>query len=466
MISLIKRTKCVTTLGPSSSTEEAIQKLVENGSTCVRINFSHGNHEEHGKRVVVARNVSAKLNIPIAIMLDTRGPEVRTHTFTNGSANIAKDSEITIIDNQEIVGSNKKFSINYSQLSQDVKVGTIILVDDGKLQLEVLKINGHEIFVKALNTHTIKDRRALNIPNVVLSLPFISEKDRQDLVFGCQQKVDFVAASFVGSATDVKAIRKILDENDGKHIKIISKIESQVGVNNFDKILEASDAIMVARGDLGVEIPFEKVPFYEHQWIKKCQKVNKPIIVATQMLDSMIENPHPTRAEVTDVFVAVQWGTSVTMLSGESANGNYPDLSIATMSTIIKESESHYNWEEHQEFVKTEDKVVKQIIEFVNKENPKYLFINDNEQVIKTISNLHLPIITIPLVNEEIIYRGYALNYGVYPCLVKNGDNKTIFDNHQELQTLVNQTYKLKTKDKVLVINTNGSTKPALFTIK
>jgi len=265
LLSILKRTKCITTLGPSSSTLASIQALVENGATCMRLNFSHGNQAEHQARIQAVRAVSQKLKLPIAIMLDTRGPEVRTHTFKNGSAEIKKDTKIMIIDDEEIIGTSEKFSVNYHNLAKDLKINDLLLVDDGKLTLKVLDLKSHQITCQAINTHTIKDRRAINIPNVKLSLPFISEKDKADLIFGCQQQVDYVAASFVTSAQELKDMRKLLDENNGHHIQIIAKIESQLAVNNFAEILQAADAIMIARGDLGVEIPFEKVPFHQLQ---------------------------------------------------------------------------------------------------------------------------------------------------------------------------------------------------------
>lgn len=448
MFSILKRTKSVTTLGPASNSQEQIQDLLENGSNCVRLNFSHGDHQEHLQRIVATREISKKLNTPIAIMLDTKGPEIRTHCFTGGSAQIDKNSVISIFDHKEILGNSESFSVNYSLLSKDVKAGDKLLIDDGKLQLKILEVKENELKVQALNTHTIKDRRAVNIPNVNLSLPFISEKDKQDLIFGCQQNVDFVAASFPSCKKDIEEIREILNSNNGSHIKIISKIESQLAVKNFDEILQVSDGIMVARGDLGVEIPFEEVPFYEHQWIKKCQKANKPVIVATQMLDSMTSNPHPTRAEVTDVYAAVQWGASSTMLSGESANGNYPKLAIATMAKIIQEAEKHYDYKQHQNFVKT-DSLINSIIKTVEEQKVSYV-VSNNCEITKVISNLHLPVISLPVLKTEREFRSLALNYGVYPLL----DNQKGI-NEESINNLLVNSYNVKKAAKVLLVNGN-----------
>lgn len=464
MIPITKITKCVTTLGPASNTFEVIKQLVENGSNCARINFSHGTHEEHLARIVAIRGVATKLNVPIAIMLDTRGPEVRTHTFKGGSAQIKKNDIITVIDNEEIIGSSSKFSVNYSNLSKDMKVNDNLLVDDGKLTLKVIDIKAHVIICQALNTHIIKDRRAINIPNVKLSLPFISDKDKADLIFGCQQQVDFVATSFVCSKEDILAIRKVLDDNGGKHIQIIAKIESQLAVNNFDEILKVSDSIMVARGDLGVEIPFQKVPFLEHEWIQKCRSANKTVIVATQMLDSMIDNPHPTRAEVTDVWVAMNWGTTCTMLSGESANGNYPVLAIATMSKIIVDAESHQSISMvASELLKSKENLVAKTIKIIIDEKPQFLITNSQDsKFLITIANAHLPVYIIPITNNVIDYNKFALNSGIYAYFDQK--NVTIdLNNTLQIQNAISSTYIIPAKDKILVIDINNSTKPFSF---
>lgn len=462
MISITKRTKCITTLGPASSSVDIIKQLVENGSICGRLNFSHGDHDEHLARILAMRTVSKQLNIPIAIMLDTKGPEVRTHTFKKGSTEIKKNEIITIIDNEEIIGTAEKFSINYPNLAKDIKINDNLLVDDGKLTLKVIAVKAHTIVCQALNTHTIKDRRAINIPNVKLSLPFISEKDRADLIFGCQQKVDYVAASFVCSAADVKAIRKVLDDNNGKHIQIIAKIESQLAVNNFDEILSEVDAIMVARGDLGVEIPFQKVPFLEREWIKKCHSVNKPIIVATQMLDSMINNPHPTRAEVTDVWVAMNWGATCTMLSGESANGNYPVLAIATMSKILVDAESHQKQSKLAiDLLSLKDQLLAKTIKIIIEENPQYLITNSQDNYyLTTIANAHLPVYIIPIVNNVIDYHKFAINSGIYAFLAKEGVAAIDLSNTSQLVKTISDTYIIPSKAKVLVININNRIKP------
>lgn len=461
MISIIKRTKCVTTLGPASNSVDIIKQLVENGSVCGRLNFSHGSHDEHLARILMIREVSKQLNIPVAIMLDTKGPEVRTHTFQKGSVEIKKNQMVTIIDNEEIIGSAERFSVNYPNLAKDIKVDNNLLVDDGKLTLKVTAIKAHTIICQALNTHTIKDRRAINMPNVKLSLPFISEKDKADLIFGCQQKVDYVAASFVCSAADVKAIRKVLDDNGGKHIQIIAKIESQLAVNNFDEILKETDAIMVARGDLGVEIPFQKVPFLEYEWIKKCRTVNKPVIVATQMLDSMIDNPHPTRAEVTDVWVAMNWGATCTMLSGESANGNYPVLAIATMSKILVDAESHHSEDSiATELLHTKNQLVAKTINIIIKEKPQYLITNsEDSKYLLDIANAHLPVYIIPIVNNVIDYNKFALHAGIYAFL-NNETNKIVLNNNSQLVEAISSTYLIPSKAKVLVVDINNSTKP------
>ena len=335
----MRKTKIVCTLGPASENEEVLSKLIEAGLNVSRHNFSHGDHEEHGGRIALVKKLREKYNKQIAIMLDTKGPEIRTGKFEPNKVELTAGSDFTIFAGGDVVGDTTKCSVTYAGLSNDVKPGNTILIDDGLVGLEVKSVEGNAIKCVVKNTGLVGTHKGVNVPGVSIQLPALTEKDEADLIFGCQQEVDLVAASFIRKASDVEHIRKVLVENGGEHIQIFSKIENQEGLDNLDEILEVSDGIMVARGDLGVEIPTEEIPVVQKLMIKKCNEAGKPVITATQMLDSMIRNPRPTRAEVTDVANAIYDGTDAIMLSGETAAGKYPVEAVKTMATIAKRAE-------------------------------------------------------------------------------------------------------------------------------
>ena len=331
----IKMTKVVCTIGPKSESKEMLTKLVESGMNVMRLNFSHGDFEEHGARIKNIREVMKETGKYIAIMLDTKGPEIRTGKLVNGEDVLLKaGNKIVITTDYSFVGNADKISVSYPGITKDLKAGDTILLDDGLIGLTVDKIEGDEIFCTINNTGELGGTKGVNLPGVSVGLPALAEKDIADLKFGCEQGVDYIAASFIRKASDVAEVRKVLDENGGHNIKIMSKIESQEGIDNFDEILELSDAIMVARGDLGVEVPAEEVPFMQKMMIRKCNAAGKPVVTATQMLDSMIRNPRPTRAEAGDVANAILDGTDGVMLSGESAKGKYPAEAVKMMATI------------------------------------------------------------------------------------------------------------------------------------
>ena len=331
----IKMTKVVCTIGPKSESKEMLTKLVESGMNVMRLNFSHGDFEEHGARIKNIREVMKETGKYIAIMLDTKGPEIRTGKLVNGEDVLLKaGNKIVITTDYSFVGNADKISVSYPGITKDLKAGNTILLDDGLIGLTVDKIEGDEVFCTINNTGELGGTKGVNLPGVSVGLPALAEKDIADLKFGCEQGVDYIAASFIRKASDVAEVRKVLDENGGHNIKIMSKIESQEGIDNFDEILELSDAIMVARGDLGVEVPAEEVPFMQKMMIRKCNAAGKPVVTATQMLDSMIRNPRPTRAEAGDVANAILDGTDGVMLSGESAKGKYPAEAVKMMATI------------------------------------------------------------------------------------------------------------------------------------
>ncbi|SDL10228.1 pyruvate kinase [Natronincola ferrireducens] len=340
----MKKTKIVCTLGPASENPEIFQELVENGLNVARLNFSHGNHEEHGKRIETIKKIRTAINVPVAILLDTKGPEIRTGKFKDPEVYLEEGQTFTITT-REVLGDNTICSVSYEGLAKDIKVGDTILIDDGLIGLRVRRIfNDTDIECVVENAGVVKNHKGVNVPGVKINLPAITEKDEADIKFGIHQDIDFIAASFVRKAEDVLAIRKILEDNRAEHIQIISKIENQEGVDNLDEIIEVSDGIMVARGDLGVEIPTEEIPLVQKMMIKKCNKVGKPVITATQMLDSMMRNPRPTRAEVTDVANAILDGTDAIMLSGETAAGKYPVEAVKTMTNIARRTEASIDY--------------------------------------------------------------------------------------------------------------------------
>lgn len=331
---MIKKTKIVCTIGPASESEEMLEKLMLAGMNVCRLNFSHGSHDEHQQRIDRIKTVREKLGLPIAIMLDTKGPEIRLGNFKDGVINLSTGDNFTLTS-RDILGDESIVSMTYKGLPYDVNPGDRILIDDGLVEMQVIKIiDDTDILCEVLNNGELKNHKGVNVPNIKISLPAVTEKDKSDILFGIQNDVDYIAASFIRKSEDVNEIRKILEDNDGEFIDIISKIENQEGIDNMDDILKVSDGIMVARGDLGVEVPTEEMPIIQKELIEKCYLAGKPVITATQMLDSMIRNPRPTRAEVTDVANAIIDGTSAIMLSGETAAGKYPLEAVQTMNKI------------------------------------------------------------------------------------------------------------------------------------
>lgn len=341
----MRKTKIVCTIGPASESLENTKKLIQAGMNVARLNFSHGDYEEHGNRIKAIRQASQELGKTVAILLDTKGPEIRLGKLKEEPIELVQGEDITLTT-EEILGDIKRIPITYKELPNDVRVGSTILIDDGLIGLTVTGIEGTEIHCRIVNSGQIKSKKGVNVPGVAISMPGITEKDASDIRFGIEQNVDFIAASFVRRASDVLEIRELLERHGGQHIQIISKIENQQGVDNLDEILEVSDGLMVARGDLGVEIPAEEVPLVQKQMIEKCNRVGKPVITATQMLDSMQRNPRPTRAEASDVANAIFDGTDAIMLSGETAAGKYPMESVQTMAAIAVRAESALHYRE------------------------------------------------------------------------------------------------------------------------
>lgn len=339
----MRKTKIICTMGPATDNIEVLRAMARAGMNVARFNFSHGSHEEHKQRIDRVKAVREEYNLPIALLLDTKGPEIRTGDMQDGKIFLKKGEQIRLTP-RACLGTPSKISITYPDLYQDVQAGTSILIDDGLIELRVEQTQEQDILCRVLNDGAVSNHKGINVPDVHLSIPYLSDKDKSDIQFGIEQGVDFIAASFVRTADDVQQLRMLLDENGGAHINIIAKIENQQGVENIDGIVSLADGVMIARGDMGVEIPAEDVPPIQKMLIKKVTLAGKQVITATQMLDSMMKNPRPTRAEVTDVANAIYDGTGAIMLSGETAAGLYPVEAVTMMARIAERTENDIDY--------------------------------------------------------------------------------------------------------------------------
>ena len=421
----MKRTKIVCTIGPATGNKEILKKMMLAGMNVGRFNFSHGSFEDQEKFFTPFVEAREELGLPVATLLDTQGPEIRTGVLVENPVVLKADEEFTLV-NEEIVGDATRVTVTYKELYNDVKPGTTILIDDGKIELEVIRIEGKDVVCKIMNGGELGNRKSINIPGTHINLPALKEKDIQDLISGCKHDFDYIAASFIRCKEDVIAIRKVLDENGGENIKIISKIESTEGIENFDSILEVTDGVMVARGDMGVEIPMEQVPVVQKEMIKKCNKAGKIVITATQMMESMTYNPRPTRAEVSDVANAVFDVTSAIMLSGESAMGKYPVECVEAMSKIAKAAEGDINYEKRlglretdAEYDNYEFYLDRAICTTAKKLDAKGIFaFTEGGDTPKTIAGF-MPCCPIYAVTQNVkTYRQLALVNNVVPILV------------------------------------------------
>ena len=455
MINNIKKTKIVCTLGPASENEETLRELIKNGLNVCRLNFSHGSHEEHKGRMDLVKKLREELNMPTAILLDTKGPEIRTGKFDVPEV-LLEEGQTFTITMKDVMGDKERCTVSYKGLANDVKPGDTILIDDGLVGLTVKEVNNDDIVCEVQNSGIVKNHKGVNVPGVKVNLPAITEKDRSDIEFGIEQGIDFIAASFVRKVSDVLAIREILEENNATHIKIISKIENQEGVDNLDEIIEVSDGIMVARGDLGVEIPTEEIPVVQKLMIKKCNEAGKPVITATQMLDSMIRNPRPTRAEVTDVANAIYDGTDAIMLSGETAAGKYPVEAVKTMATIAKRAEETMR---NRRDKINKSKNVTDAISYatcttaMDLEAKAILSSTASGHTARMVSKFRPDCPIVATTSNESVRRQLALTWGVLPLMREKSANID--------QVIVNSIEAAKTsnyvsKDDVVVITAGG----------
>lgn len=426
----MRKTKIICTIGPVSQSEEKLKELLLAGMNVARFNFSHGDHAEHQAKLERARKVAQELGLPLAAMQDTKGPEIRLRDFEGGKVYLESGSTFRLTTD-EILGTTQGASITYKNLKDDVKVGKSILIDDGLIELTIKAIEGNDIVCEVINGGYVSNHKGINVPGAMLSMPYISDVDRDDIIFGVKMGYDYIAASFVRCAEDVLAVRKLIEENGGR-MKIISKIENMQGIENLDEILEVSDGIMVARGDMGVEIPMEEVPVLQKKMIKKALRQGKIVITATQMLDSMINNPRPTRAETTDVANAIYDGTSAIMLSGESAAGTYPIESVKTMSRIAERTEADIcynarlrkrseNWENNEEITTA---ICHACCTTAMDLNAKAIItVTMSGFTAGMISKYQPGCMVIGCAVDDMVYRQLSLMFGVSPLLIEKEDD-------------------------------------------
>ena len=414
----MKKTKMVCTIGPKSESKEMLTKLANAGMNVMRLNFSHGDYEEHGARINTIREIMAEGGKRVAVLLDTKGPEIRTIKLQGGNdVALVAGQDFTLTTDKTVVGDTTKVAVTYEGLTKDLKPGNTVLLDDGLVGMTVKEVVGNEVRCIVKNNGDLGENKGVNLPGVAVQLPALAEKDIADLKFGCEQKVDFVAASFIRKADDVKQVRKVLDDNGGQAIKIISKIENQEGLDNFDEILELSDGIMVARGDLGVEIPVEEVPFAQKMMIEKCNEAGKMVITATQMLDSMMKNPRPTRAEAGDVANAILDGTDAVMLSGESAKGKYPEIAVQTMAKICERTDKELD--KYGAISYENEAIARGAVEAAENLNAKAIIVlTESGSTARNIRKSFPTAKIIALTTNEITANQLMLSRGVYPVVV------------------------------------------------
>ncbi|NMB09357.1 MAG: pyruvate kinase [Tissierellia bacterium] len=425
---MMKKTKIVCTIGPASDTVEILKQLMLEGMNVCRLNFSHGTHEEHKQRIENIKQARRELDLPIAIMLDTKGPEIRLGEFSVEQVDLSIGDKFTLTT-RDVIGNETISSVTYKDLPKDIKVGGRILIDDGLVELKVIEKNETDIFTEVMNYGVLKSHKGVNVPDTKINLPSLTEKDISDIKFGIENGIDFIAASFIRKAQDVLDIRKVLEENHGEDIQIISKVESQEGVDNLDEIIDASDGIMVARGDLGVEIKTETMPIIQKIIIRKTCYSGKPVITATQMLDSMIRNPRPTRAEVTDVANAILDGTDAIMLSGETAAGNYPIEAVKVMHSIAVNIEAskdfHDNSDKRFDWIDaTITNAISRSTRVISEQLQSSAIITATASgaTSRAISKFRPMVPIIAATYNEKVMRKLALVWGVYPVLSKNSE--------------------------------------------
>lgn len=418
----MRKTKIVCTLGPSTDDYKVLKELVRSGMNVARLNMSHGSHAEHKARIEAIRRVRRELGVPLAILLDTRGPEIRVKTFENGSVELESGKKF-VLTTREVEGNENEAAVTYELLPGCVDVGDVVLLNDGMIELVVEEISATDVTCKVVHGGTLSNRKSINLPGKDVDMPYLSDADRDDLRFAVEEDVDYIALSFVRTPDDVRQAKNVISMLGGDNIQIIAKIENRQGVDNAREILELSDGIMVARGDMGVEIPFEELPYIQKTLIKNCYKIGKKVITATQMLESMISSPRPTRAEISDVANAIYDGTSAIMLSGETAAGKHPVEAVRTMAKIAEKTEGCINFKKR---FQAHEYVIKSITDAVSQAtcasafdlNAKAIItVSQSGYTARKISRFRPECVIIAATTSEKVYNQLALNWGVLPTM-------------------------------------------------
>lgn len=458
----MRKTKIIGTIGPASSDEQVFTAMCKAGLNVARLNFSHGTHEEQQAKLDMIRRVREKLDLPIAIMLDTKGPEFRIKTFENGKISLNDGDPFTFTTDDSVIGNQSRVAVNYAGLAKDLRKGDRVLVNNGLVIFEVESIEGSEIHCKTLVGGVLSDRKSMSFPNKTLNQVYLSEQDKQDLLFGIRNHVDFVAASFVSRKQDLADMRSFLKENGGENISIIAKIENRSGVDNIEEICDLCDGIMVARGDLGVEVPFTELPAIQKHIISKCRMLGKRVITATEMLESMIQNPRPTRAEISDVANAVYDGTSAVMLSGESAAGKYPVEAVSTMAQICEETEKHISYAKR--FRSSEFKIKNRLDAISHATCGMAIDIGAKMIVatsisgttVRMISRFRAPVDIIGMATNRDVWYKLALSWGVTPVMSQKFESTDVL--FYQAQEAAKKVGNLKPGDDIVITGgmTNG----------
>lgn len=450
----MRKTKVICTIGPACENEATLSEMFKAGMNVARINFSHGTYEEHQAKFDLVKRVREKLMMPIAIMLDTKGPEYRIKTFENGKITLA-DGDTFTFTTDDVIGNKERVSVNYDHLIEDLNVGDTVLVNNGLVIFEVVSLEGSNAVCKVIAGGELSDRKSMNFPNKVMKHEFLSEQDKEDLLHGIANEIDFVAASFVSNKQDIKAMREFLDANGGKDIDIIAKIENRAGVDNIDEICEIADGIMVARGDLGVEIPFMELPAVQKYLIRKCRMLGKRVITATEMLESMIHNPRPTRAELSDVANAVYDGTSALMLSGETAAGKYPVEAVKNMIMIAEYTEQQIDYVKrfkNAEFpIKNNmDAISHSACSMAIDVQAKSIVVNSlSGRTARLVSRFRCPVDIIGMTTSERVWRKLSMNWGVTPAMARTFESLEDMFDHAVNEA--KRVFNLETGDNVVL---------------
>lgn len=459
----MRKTKIICTIGPASESPQVFAEMCRAGLNVARLNFSHGTHAEHQKKIDMIKQVRAELDLPIAIMLDTKGPEYRIGTFENGSVTV-NDGDSFTFTTRAVAGTDKIVSVNYSHLAEELSVGDRILVNNGLVIFRVDQKTDTDLLCTVLAGGEMSDKKSMSFPGKVLKQDYLSEQDKEDLLFGIKNDVDFIAASFVSTREDLHSVRSFVSENGGKNIDIIAKIENREGINNIDAICEECDGIMIARGDLGVEVPFAELPSIQKYLITKCRLLGKRVITATEMLESMIHNPRPTRAEISDVANAVYDGTSVVMLSGESATGKYPVETVRTMARIVEETEEHIHYSKR--FLANSFKIKNRLDAISHATcgmaidiGAKAIAVSSvSGMTVRMVSRFRAPVDILGVATNRKVYYKLALSWGVTPVMSETFDSTDVLFYHARQKAV--ETFGLKKGDNIVLTGgqTNGTT--------